>query len=303
MLSSHQNATPPPGNGFPAYTPDLPAEDWMRIQAFVIGVVNEILPHLSYAPASVINAIAHHVDWCANVAGYPLDRATLFRWDIIAYAVDNMPTTSPSTRGRRRSLMFRVGEHLGVIETPRRLPPLGAAPPSQPYSASEILELSAWAEYQNAAERRHSALALVALGLGAGLPTRDLCSVRASDISAFGRDVAVGGSHPRTVPIVEAWASVLAELAGTSADPTARLFRPSARWHTNIVTVFVDRSGDTPVRPTTQRMRATWIVERLTTGTPMHLLLQMAGVASMDALVRYEKFLPSVAPLAPSVHS
>ncbi|MFB4353181.1 hypothetical protein RAC69_08540 [Microbacterium sp. LS_15] len=280
----------------PAYTPDLPACDWARIREFTVAVTNDVAPKVPYAFESVINAVAHHVDWCANIAGFPLDRDTLFRRDVIAYAVDNMPTSSPSTRGRRRSLMFRVGEQLGIIEALRPVPPLRAAEPSQPYSAAQILELSAWAEYQNSADRRHSALALIALGLGAGLPTRDLCAVRASDISTRGTSVQVGGGHPRTVPIGENWAPVLAELADSSTGRTARLFRPGARWHSNIVTVFVDRAGDAIVRPTTQRMRATWIVEQLTRGAPMHQLLHAAGVSSMDALVRYEKFLPSVAP-------
>lgn len=277
-----------------AYAPDLPNEDWERIRDFVIGAASDALPHLTYATASVVNGIAHHVDWCSNVAGYPLERGTLFRRDVIAYAVDNMPMTSPSTRGRRRSMMLRIGEQLGVIEALPPLPPLRAAEPSQPYSPAEIVELNAWAEYQSSAERRHSALALLALGLGAGLPTRDLCSVRACDVSISGTSVEVGGKRPRTVPIGDNWGPVLEEIADGSADPTARLFRPGARWHSNIVTVFVDRSGDTSTRPTTQRMRATWIVQRLTSGTPMHLLLHMAGVSSMDALVRYEKFLPLV---------
>jgi hypothetical protein len=280
----------------PAYSPDLPAADWSRIRSFTLGIAEEVAPAVPYPFESVINAVAHHVDWCSNIAGFPMERNALFRRDVIAYAVDNMPTSTPSTRGRRRSLMLRVGEHLGVIDAPPPLPPLRAAQPSQPYSPSEIIELRSWAEYQDASERRRSALALIALGLGAGLPTRDLCSIRSCDVAASGTAVVVSGKRPRTVPVNDAWSSVLAELSRAAADPAARLFRPQARWHDNIVTVFVDRSSGISVRPTTQRMRATWIVEQLATGTPMHLLLGAAGVASMDALVRYEKFLPSVAP-------
>lgn len=280
-----------------AYTPDLPAGDWAKVREFTFAVAIDVAPRVPYPFESVMNAIAHHVDWCANIAGYPLEREAIFRRDVIAYAVDNMPTSSPSTRGRRRSLMLRVGEQLGVIDAPRPLPPLRAAPPSQPYSAAEIIDIRMWAEYQTTPERRHSALALIALGLGAGLPTRDLFSIRGCDVDRSGGDVVVaGGIHPRTVPVKEPWASVLAELRQASADSTTRMFRPRARWHDNIVTVFVNRSGGVSVRPTTQRMRATWIVERLATGTPMHLLLHAAGVSSMDSLVRYEKFLPSVAP-------
>ena len=277
------------------YVPDLPEADWQRVKPFVLGVLHDVVPHLSYSHAAVTNAVARHVDWCANVAGFPQTTDALFRRDVIAYAVDLMPTSSPSTRGRQRALLLRVGEQLGTVQALLPLTPLSAAQPSQPYTPAEVDELCGWAEYQSSADRRSSACALVALGLGAGLPTRDLCTITALDITDAGRAVQVAGSRPRTITVEAPWASLLGQLAWEAADPSATLFRPGTRWHTNIVTVFVDRSSGLSVHPTTQRMRATWIVERLTTGTPMHQLLYAAGVTSMDALVRYEKFLPRVA--------
>jgi integrase len=276
------------------YTPDLPDDDWQRVESFVKNVVYDALPHVPYSPAAVTNAVARHVDWCVNVAGLPVERGALLRRDVIAYAVDLMPTSSPSTRGRQRALLLRVGEHLGTVESLPPLSTLSAASPSQPYTAEEVDELCAWAEYQSTSSRRASARALISLGLGAGLPTRDLCSIRARDVEGSGSRVHVSGARPRTVPVGPAWAPVLAQAAREVADPSATLFRPGTRWHANIVTVFVDRSSGISVHPTTQRMRATWIVEQLTVGTPMHQLLRAAGLKSMDALVRYEKFLPRV---------
>lgn len=276
------------------YDPDLPAVDWAHVQPFVLAVVQEVTAELPYPPAATMNAVAHHVDWCVNEARLPLDREALFRRDIIGYAVDRMPTTSPSTKGRRRSLLLRVAEQLGVESPPAPLTPLAAAQPSQPYRPEEIAELCGWAEYQATTVRRVSALALISLGLGAGLPTRDLCAVRATDVQVDGRVVTVHGARPRSIPIGPVWAPLLEEVHHEADSPEAPLFRPGARWHANIVTVFVDRSSGIGVRPTTQRMRATWIVEQLTVGVPMHTLLHRAGVTSMDALVRYEKYLPSV---------
>jgi hypothetical protein len=276
------------------YEPDLPAQDWARVRLLVLSVVDEVASQLPYPRPAVVNAVAHHVDWCVSVAGLTSDREHIFRRDVIGYAVDLMPTSSPSTRGRRRSILLRVGEQLGTISTTTALTPLSAAQPSRPYSPEEVADLCAWAEYQNTVTRRLSALALVGLGLGAGLPTRDLSAVRAADIDDSGYGVRVRGSHPRIVPVAEPWADLLREVRGEADALEAQVFRPGTRWHANIVTVFVDRSSGLSVRPTTQRMRATWIVEQLTVGIPMHLLLHRAGVQSMDALVRYEKFLPSV---------
>lgn len=278
------------------YRPDLPIDDWLRVRTFVLAVVKDVAQHVPYPLASVTNAVASHVDWCVNVAGMPQERDSLFRWDVIAYAVDNMPTTSPSTKGRRRSLLLRVGERLGAVKAPPVMPPLPAAPPSQPYSPAELVEISLWAEYQNSESRRLSALALASLGLGAGLPARDLCAVRGVDVSPDGEFVSMEGTRPRTVRVTDAWAPTLKEVREHAEDPEAFLFRPRSRWHSNKVTVFIDRSSGLGVKPVTHRLRATWIVERLTEGMPMQELIYSAGVVSMDALVRYEKFLPPFTP-------
>lgn len=276
------------------YTPDLPTEDWLRVRPVVVEIIREVADHLPYPLAAVTNAVAHHVDWCANVAGFPMAKESLFRRDVIAYAVDLMPTSSPSTRGRLRAILLRTGEQLGTMEALPPLTPLSASLPSAPYTPDEIEDLCGWAEFQSSAARQASARALIALGLGAGLPTRDLCSIRALDVGQGGEHVHVGGRNPRTVPVSPTWAPALDHVAQHASDSSATLFRPGTRWHPNIVTVFVERSSGLSTRPTTQRMRVTWIVGQLTRGTPMHLLLHAAGVKSMDALVRYEKFLPHI---------
>ncbi|KQR49148.1 hypothetical protein ASF87_10155 [Microbacterium sp. Leaf161] len=276
------------------YTPNLPTEDWLRVQQVVKDIVRDVAGILPYSLAAVTNAVAHHVDWCVNVAGFPMAKESLFRRDVIAYAVDLMPTSSPSTRGRQRAILLRTGETLGTVDALPPLTPLSAAQPSAPYTPAEVEDLCGWAEFQNSVARQSSARALLCLGLGAGLPTRDLCRIRAFDVGPGGEHVHVGGAQPRTVPVTPNWAPALNEIAQHTTDQSATLFRPGTRWHANIVTVFVERSSGLSVRPTTQRMRVTWIVEQLTRGTPMHTLLHAAGVKSMDALVRYEKFLPHI---------
>ncbi|WP_417540980.1 hypothetical protein [Microbacterium maritypicum] len=131
------------------YTPDLPEEDWRRVEQFVRVLVRDALPHVPDSPAAVTNAVARHVDWCVNVAGFRQEASALFRRDVIAYAVDLMPTSSPSTRGRQRALLLRIGEHLGFVEALPTLTPLSAAQPSRPYTAGEVDELFGWAEYQS----------------------------------------------------------------------------------------------------------------------------------------------------------
>lgn len=283
--------TPPAATS--AYVPDLPDDDWQNIRAFVVQAAQDAVPHLTYPEASVVNAIAHHVDWCVNVAGYALAREVVFRRDIIAAGTAMMYTTQSSTRGRRRSLMLRVGEALSIIPRVPQLTPLSAAVPSAPYTLDEIDGISRWA-LEQLDHKILPARVIVALGLGAGLPPRDLWLVRPSDVLSSGQAIQLAD---RTVPVSVDWQDELNELVSLSANPSAPLFRPTIAGSKNMVTNFVASCADNGMRPSVQRMRATWLVEHLATGTPMQDLLAAAGLQSMDALVRYERFLPPPSPV------
>ena len=270
------------------YRPRLPDGDWVGIRPFVLSVVSDVESSLPYPSASILNAVTHHVDWCVNTVGLDQDRKDLFRRDVIGAAVAMMPTRQGSTRGRRRSLLLRVGEALGTIPVPPALPPLAAATPSAPYTPNEVDEVVRWALSQSERDGP-SALALVALGLGAGLPTRDVAKVRARDVRADGEAIYL---DDRVVPVLDDWVDDLGTLARKASTREEPLFRPGVAWSKNVVTVFVSRSLGSGMRPSTQRMRATWLVHHLGSGTPMQDLLSAAGLQSMDALVRYERFLP-----------
>lgn len=275
-----------------AYEPDLPEGAWTVIRPFVLEVTTELSTVLTYTPAFTLSAVARHVDWCVNVAGIPMTRDAIFRRDVIAAGVAVMDTTKSSSRGRRRSLLLRAGEALEIIKALPPLPPLAAASPATPYTGWEIDAAIRWSEVQEGVNGR-SARALIDLGFGAGLASRDLVSVRAVDVGEGGAAVAL---VDRTVPVTEEWREDLSELAATAEDRTLPLFRPGVAWHKNIVKTFIDRSMSLTVHLTTQRMRATWLVDRLANGVPMQDLLAAAGLKSMDALVRYERFLPPPLP-------
>ncbi|WP_262002337.1 hypothetical protein [Microbacterium sp. Mcb102] len=273
-----------------SYVPDLPEAEWGDVRVFVLSVVDDVKSAVPYPLASLVNAVAHHVDWAVNVAGYEMTRELLFSRDLIAAAVTMMPTTSPSTKGRRRSLLFRVGEALRVLPTFTPLTPLSAATPTTPYNELDIRTLRTWAHLQRSDQNSRSARALIALGLGAGLPTRDIGAVTAASISMYGDVVHVSG---RDVPVRPRWHAELAELGATASARDAWLFQPHIARSKNFVTLFVNRTIGAGVRPSTQRMRSTWLVQALADGVPMQNLLSSAGLQSMDALTRYQRFLPA----------
>lgn len=276
------------------YAPQLDNETWNQIRGFVTDTVEKASPAVSYPKHVLFHTITHHVAWAHRVAGYPLEVETMFRRDVIGVSVAMIPTRSPSTMGRHRSILLRVGEAVGVIEVPAPLPYLSPADATEPYSEADISELQSWAYLQGDDGYLHSAQALLTLGLGAGLPTRDLCMVRATDVDPVAGIVTIrGGKFPRSIRVEERWRNDLAEVIVSCAEsPTLALFRPGVAFHKNIVLTFLQRSTGTELKPSTQRMRSTWLVNRLNHGYPMGELLHEAGLTSMRALVRYQQFVP-----------
>lgn len=276
------------------YTPRLPSEEWAEIRDFALDVVGEVVGQISYAPKRVLNAAAHHVHWCVNVQGLPATREVVFRKDVIAVSIGRLHNVTAHSRGTFRSILLRVAEALGVVPVEPYLPGLGASSAPRPYSPAEVGLLRFWARFQPTPERTASARALITLGLGAGLATRELVSVRACDVTPDGQVVQTFGPDTRFVTVAEEFQGELAELVSDS-PPQDYLYRPGVRWTRNIVTNFVTSRRPLPaVRPEPQRMRSTWIVARMREGLPAHELLNQVGVKHLGALERFQDFLPSV---------
>ncbi|MET0887895.1 MAG: hypothetical protein ABWX92_15770 [Mycetocola sp.] len=275
------------------YAPELDSETWEEIRGFVTETVATVSPLVSYPIDVLLHTVTHHVAWAHSLAGYPLEVEAMFRRDVIGVSVAMIPTRSPSTMGRHRSILLRVGEATGVIDVPVSLPPLSPAEPTEPYSEADISQLRSWAYLQGDDDYRQSAQALLALGLGAGLPTRDICRVRAIDVDTVAGVVTIrDGDLPRSIRVDDLWRNDLAEVVDCVDSPTLALFRPGVAFHKNIVLTFLQRSMGSGLKPSTQRMRSTWLVNRLNYGYPMGELLYEAGLTSMRALVRYQRFVP-----------
>jgi hypothetical protein len=77
------------------------------------------------------------------------------------------------------------------------------------------------------------------------------------------------------------------------------LFRPTReKTHPNLISNFVDKTTPGRVRANAQRMRSTWLVTHMTAGTPPKVLVEAAGVDSLEALTRFLRFVPDVDPTA-----
>lgn len=279
------------------YRPTIDPRRWAPIEAFVTEIVDEAAPALPYSRASLLTAVAHHVAWVRAQSGPLSGTQAVFSREMIGASVADMAPATPSTKGRRRSILLRVGEALGAVDRASELPPLSASSSTTPYTRQERAGLRTWVELQGKSAMKTSLRALLALGFGAGLLTRELSDVTAADVGQGGNLVRINGPRARLVPVAAEWQEELASLASTAVASVDTLFRPGVPYSKNTVVDIVRRADGATV-VTTQRMRASWIVDRLVEGMPMHELIASAGVRSLDAFVRYEKYLvPPVSPV------
>ncbi len=282
------------------FTPDMPERYWRVIEAFVRAAVTDAQPSTPYAARDLLSVTSRYVLWCWQTAGLDLDRKVVFdRLVIEEFIARGCPALSSASRGNRRSQLLRMSEALlGPEGSPARLAPLPPSDPVRPYSTSELLALRSWAAGQSTATARRDAGTLLALGAGAGLAVEDVAGLTAGMVTVddLGVFLAVPGRRPRLVPVLASWETPIIE--ATAVIPADRpLFRERRTTpDKNFVANFVDRSAGVGIKPSVQRLRATWIVGHLTASTPVVALMAAAGVESLEALTRYLRFVPGVDP-------
>jgi len=279
----------------------MPESYWQVIDAFVRAAVTDAQPATVYSAQDLLSVTARHVLWCWQTAGLALDRKAVFnRLVIEEFIAHGCPTLSPASKGNRRSQLLRMSEALlGQEGCPGRLAPLPPSDPVRPYSSSELVALGSWAAGQSTATARRDAGTLLALGAGAGLAVEDVAGLTAGMVTVddLGVLLAVPGRRPRLVPVLASWETPIIE--ATAVIPADRpLFRerrttPNKK---NFASNFVDCSAGVGIKPSVQRLRATWIVGHLTASTPVVALMAAAGVESLEALTRYLRFVPGIDP-------
>jgi integrase len=147
---------------------------------------------------------------------------------------------------------------------------------------------------QRAPGRRASALALLALGFGAGLRPGELAEVTGDDVRARGGRVSVRVGATRSVPVEGPYAKILAQQAG-QAGP-GYVFCPGGadRSYYNFVNNFCYHLEADPGAPRlcVGRARSSFICDHLAAGTPLGQLLYISGICEVESLLRYARHVP-----------
>ncbi len=126
-----------------------------------------------------------------------------------AFVVAGLAGRAASTKGTYRSVL----RSLGGSARPARATPFSGSPAKAPYSGKEREELFAIAACQRQAWRRRSALALLALGIGAGLRAGELAAAVGDDVLRQAEGVAVRVGRRARRACHGAYAKTVAQLA------------------------------------------------------------------------------------------
>jgi integrase len=280
------------------YTPAIKIESWARTRAFVTKAVAKCSGKTPYSDGDLSQSTSRLAAWMLEQGDLPLTNRVAFNpVTIERFIADGLPNYAPASRGNRRSILLRMSETLLGDKAPRvRLAPLPPSTACAPYTEDEVAELRSWARMSTGA-RRKSALALVALGVGAGLSASEVTAVRKSDIEKQGNEIVVNihGSRARSVRVDGTDAEdLMLALRGLEATDWVFCSGRTAAGK-NLVTNFVARTETDGISPNSQRMRATWIVGHLNRGTAVIVLMRTAGVASLEAVTRYVQFAEEAA--------
>jgi len=284
----------------PAYLPILALPYWDIIGEFVETSVAACLPHTDRDERDLHAAAVPMVLWCWQSRGMPLETQRIFRKVMIDQFVHlGMPGAARGSQSTLRSTLWRMTEILNPSTASGPHRPISRSAPTQPYSPGDVAELVSWAATQGTAVRRRDARTMLALGLGAGLAARELLEVQTTDVMIDTKglkpeaQIVVWRERTRVVPVLERWVSPLMQtLSEIPAD--SWVFRSGRQGSTpGQVTDFLTRSrSPLDVRPV--RMRATWLVEHLTQGTPAAEVLRISGLQNFAALDRHMPFVKSV---------
>jgi integrase len=268
------------------YRPIYALAYWETIGPFIEAAVADAAAVTGRAPRTLFPATVALVLWGWQTRGTPLERRRIFRRRVVEEFIHRgMGNNLNGSKATHRATLSLMVEALNPADSVREHRPIPRSAPTRPYAPSDIAALHSWAQSQGTPRRQLDAMALLTLGLGAGLATRELLSVRTSDLEL--RDdhvlIIVWESRPRLVPVLPEWHKPLRRIVN-DLNFNDWFFCPGrTKVYPGQVTDFLQRARTTmDVRPS--RMRATWLLGHFIAGTPPRELLRISGLKNLAAL-------------------
>lgn len=267
------------------YLPIMALPYWAELGPFITRTVSKVAESGRDLPG-LYAAITPFVLWCWQSRGIELRDDRIFRRGLADQFIHlATPTLSSASKATHRGALWRAIETLNPNDTSVAGVTLPRSAPIIPYNDVELAELRSWARAQTTASRRHDAGTLLALGLGAGLATREIVEVTISDVSTRpeGTFISVWASRPRTVPVLPEWAPYLQSSAALSHGQEWVFASGRRSASSDQVSEFLARTRSAlDIRAV--RMRATWLRHHLAEGMSPIELMQISGIRTLSGL-------------------
>jgi hypothetical protein len=268
---------------------------WKAISPFVLACANS-LPFRGWSSSARTLRVLYRLAAWALGEGTALDVELVLDPDTVERFVPQGLNGDPS-RATYRSVLRRIGPLLtkSAPWEPHSVP-MTRRQVAAPYTTSEIETLIADAGCQSTRMRIRAFRALLALGAGAGLDGRWITRVKVEDvaITKVGIFVQVGEPAARKVPVLAHWEADIVKLASTAGDQFLVGGYSLSRNRASTLTSSLEVPPGHP-RLSAARLRSTWLVWHLTSGTRLPELAAAAGLKGVTVL---SDLLSAVPPMA-----
>jgi hypothetical protein len=200
------------------------------------------------------------------------------------------------SRGQYRTYLRFIGPKLTKKAPwePRPVP-MGHRQVVRPHPPEELAAIRQDAYAQSSPTRRRSAVAIVALGAGAGLDGRWSPKVRGTDVERDGEAVLVrvGPPVPRQVPVLAEFEQDLLGLAEEAGDGLLIGGQSTSKNRASALARRFEVGHGHPAL-NASRLRATWLVHHLTVGTRLPELAAAAGLQGTGLFSDLLAFVPAL---------
>ncbi len=265
------------------------------LRAFVVPAVLRLAPAGPAIAGRHARALTRIAAWCLT-EGLPLDLEVVLDPDTVE-RFTSVGLADDACRGTYRADLRRIGPKL-TTKAPwePRTETATRRQVAAPYLSKELTALRRDATHQSTPATRRAAMALLVLGVGAGLDGRWSTRVRAEDVISQGGAVLVRVGEPsaRLVPILADYEAELVDLAATAGDQFLVGGHSLARNRAGELASRIEVSHATP-RFSASRLRSTWLVHHLSIGTRLPELVAAAGLSGATVLSDLLEYVPLLA--------
>jgi integrase len=269
-------------------------ELFARVRPFALRVISPLEFASVHSAKNSMKEIVALCAWCVEV-GIPLETRRVFDPDTIERFIEDGLSDASDAQRRKyrpdlRRLARRIEPKLQPAE-PERQKRFVAKPP---YSPTEVRGLLQLAEYQQTATRRNRLLALLYLGLGAGLQPGEYQHVHDDDVVTRSGivHVTVGGRNARSVPVLEPYGRQLMRLSIRNAGEYLLGGIEDSDRRNSVERALRDLKGGAHL-PQIElgRLRNTWLRHHISS-TGLDVLLTAAGVVDSKSIFDLVRGLP-----------